>query len=141
VPSVFGDGGKLHQVVINLVTNAAHAIGDAMGSITVELAAMETERTVRLTVIDTGCGMDEAVMARIYEPFFTTKGVGKGTGLGLSVVHGIVASHGGRMEVKSRVGAGTSFAVYLPLAAEPAGRACASAATDSSAGAGASAAD
>jgi PAS domain S-box-containing protein len=118
-PSVFGDGGKLHQVIINLVTNAAHAIGEAMGSITVELVALERERAVRLTVIDTGCGMDETVMGRIFEPFFTTKAVGKGTGLGLSVVHGIISSHGGRMEVKSRVGEGTSFAVYLPLAAAP----------------------
>ena len=133
VPNVFGDGGKLHQVVINLVTNAAHAIGDAMGCITVELLALEEERAVRLSVIDTGCGMDERVMARIFEPFFTTKGVGKGTGLGLSVVHGIVSSHGGRMEVKSRVGEGTSFAVYLPLAAESAGQAATSAADAASA--------
>jgi PAS domain S-box-containing protein len=138
VPSVFGDGGKLHQVVINLVTNAAHAIGDAMGSISIELAVLEQERAARLTVVDTGCGMDERVMARIFEPFFTTKGVGQGTGLGLSVVHGIVSSHGGRMEVKSRVGEGTSFAVYLPLAGDPTGQAEADAA---SAGADASAAD
>jgi signal transduction histidine kinase len=128
VPSVFGDAGKLHQVVINLVTNAAHAIGDAMGSISVELAVLEQEHAVRLTVVDTGCGMDETVMARIFEPFFTTKGVGQGTGLGLSVVHGIVSGHGGRLEVKSRVGEGTSFAVYLPLAAEAAGPTEASAA-------------
>jgi PAS domain S-box-containing protein len=126
VPKVFGDGGKLHQVVINLVTNAAHAIGDTMGSITIALETLARERVVRLTVADTGCGMDETVMGRIFEPFFTTKGVGKGTGLGLSVVHGIVSSHGGRMEVKSRVGEGTTFAVYLPLTIEPGGQATAS---------------
>ncbi|HUH86219.1 MAG TPA: ATP-binding protein, partial [Stellaceae bacterium] len=133
VPPVAGDPSQLHQIVINLVVNAAQAIGAAMGTITVRLAldpAMRLAETadgprrpaVRLTVRDTGCGMEEATMRRIFEPFFTTKPVGEGTGLGLSVVHGIVAQHGGRMAVDSRLGEGTVFDVYLPAAAEEADR-------------------
>jgi two-component system, cell cycle sensor histidine kinase and response regulator CckA len=125
VPPVLGDPGQLHQIVLNLVVNAAQAIGGGMGTITV---ATRTERfalplgesiglpvpCVALTVRDSGCGMDEATMQRVFEPFFTTKPVGEGTGLGLSVVQSIVAQHGGRATVKSRVGQGTRFDVYLP---------------------------
>jgi PAS domain S-box-containing protein len=115
VPNFFGDGSQLHQVMVNLVTNAAQAIGMAMGTITVELR-QDRDAGLCLAVSDTGCGMDEATAARIFEPFFTTKDVGQGTGLGLSLVHGIVSSHGGRIKVTSRVGEGTSFEIYLPLA-------------------------
>jgi signal transduction histidine kinase len=115
VPNFFGDSSQLHQVVVNLVTNAAQAIGTAMGTITVELR-QDRDAGLCLAVSDTGCGMDEATAARIFEPFFTTKDVGQGTGLGLSLVHGIVSSHGGRIKVTSRVGEGTSFEVYLPFA-------------------------
>jgi PAS domain S-box-containing protein len=125
VPPLLGDPGQLHQVITNLVTNAAHAIGGKIGTITVEVAAAPGEQitevtkqacaaAIRLSVIDTGCGMDEATLARIYEPFFTTKGVGEGTGLGLSMVHGIVGQHGGCVKVASRVGEGTRFDLYLP---------------------------
>ena len=121
---ILGDVGQLHQVLVNLVTNAAHAIGTRIGRITVCLSSAEAELpeaagarkrpAVQLAVADTGCGMDEATLKRIFEPFFTTKSVGEGTGLGLAVVHGIVASHGGRIEVRSERGKGTRFDVLLP---------------------------
>ena len=118
VPPVMGDAGQLLQIVINLVTNAGQAIAGGLGTITVETAPAPPDplagAAVRLSVSDTGCGMDEATAARLFEPFFTTKPVGEGTGLGLSVVHGIIEQHGGRIAVESRVGAGTRFDVYLP---------------------------
>jgi signal transduction histidine kinase len=116
VPPLLGDPGQIQQVVVNLVTNAAHAIGDKIGSVTVELCA--ADRSITLVVADTGCGMDEATAARIFEPFFTTKEVGRGTGLGLSVVHGIVAEHAGQVRVTSRPGQGSRFVVTLPPAGE-----------------------
>jgi two-component system, cell cycle sensor histidine kinase and response regulator CckA len=126
VPPIFADGGQLQQVVVNLVTNAAQAIGTARGSISLELSAearaVNTSRrgdVVRLRIADTGCGMAKAVLDRIFEPFFTTKPVGEGTGLGLAVVHGIVVGHGGTIDVESRPGKGTTFTILLPIA-EPA---------------------
>ena len=120
VPSFFGDSSQLHQVMINLVTNAAQAIGTAMGTITIELKQLEDDAGVSLAISDTGCGMDDATAARIFEPFFTTKEVGQGTGLGLSLVHGIVSSHGGRIKVSSRIGKGTTFDIHLPLSPQAA---------------------
>jgi signal transduction histidine kinase len=114
VAPVIGDPGQLHQVLVNLIANAAHAIGGKMGWITV---GIEIQReTILLYVEDTGQGMDEATKQRIFDPFFTTKPVGEGTGLGLSVVHGIVAEHGGRIEVKSRLGEGSRFEIVFPAA-------------------------
>jgi two-component system cell cycle sensor histidine kinase/response regulator CckA len=113
VPPIAGDANQLQQVIVNLVTNAAHAIGERHGTITVGLRA--DGAALRLWVADTGCGMDEATKARIFEPFFTTKEVGKGTGLGLAVVHGIIKQHGGRIDVESAPGRGTRFDVVLPL--------------------------
>jgi len=120
VPVIQGDSTQMFQILFNLVTNAVQAIGDQTGTIIVEVAG-EREQTdrpamVRLSVIDDGAGMDDAVRRRIFEPFFTTKPVNKGTGLGLSVVHGIVVSHQGRIEVTSRVGEGTRFDIFLPVA-------------------------
>jgi PAS domain S-box-containing protein len=115
VPPVAGDPNQLHQVIVNLVNNAAQAIGEAMGTITLGLRPEADGTHLRLSVSDTGSGMDEATKARIFEPFFTTKEVGKGTGLGLSVVHGIIKEHGGRIEVESAPGHGTRFDVVLPL--------------------------
>ncbi len=123
---VMADPSQIHQVLMNLCTNAYHAMRDG-GKLTVKLEAIAlTEDAaraippllpgefVRLTVADTGCGMDEKTLERIFEPFFTTKKVGEGTGLGLSVVHGIVVSHGGAITVQSEVGKGSVFEIYLP---------------------------
>jgi PAS domain S-box-containing protein len=115
VPPVTGDPSQLHQVIVNLMTNAAQAIGPAQGRIMVALKPDPGGAALRLSVSDTGCGMDEAMLSRIFEPFFTTKQVGEGTGLGLSVAHGIVKDHGGRIEVQSQPGRGARFDVVLPL--------------------------
>jgi len=126
---------QIHQVLLNLCTNAEHAMRPTGGVLEVRLEAVEVDAVfaaahpelkpgphVRLTVYDTGHGMPPEVLERIYEPFFTTKGVGEGTGMGLSVAHGIVASHGGTMTVVSAPGKSTTFAIYLPCSAGPAVR-------------------
>jgi PAS domain S-box-containing protein len=126
VPSILADEGKIRQVLMNLVTNAAQAIGYAQGVIKVELEVANPSPLaggrdmVRLAVGDTGCGMDETTRQQIFDPFFTTKPVGEGTGLGLSVVHGIVVSHGGMIAVESNPGLGSRFEIYLPIAGDAA---------------------
>jgi PAS domain S-box-containing protein len=117
LPSIRADRSGIRQVVTNLVTNAAAAIGDRLGKITVTLTMAKgvvPKRELCLSIADSGNGMDEATRARIFEPFFTTKQVGEGTGLGLSIVHGIVAAHAGRIEVESEPGKGTCFKIYFP---------------------------
>jgi signal transduction histidine kinase len=123
VPLILADAGQLQQVMVNLVTNARQAIGNDLGTITVEVspASRRSNRRyggdfVRLRVADTGCGMDAETKDRVFEPFFTTKEVGEGTGLGLSVVHGIIADHAGQIKVSSQVGEGTEFIIFLPVA-------------------------
>jgi len=119
--------GQIHQVIVNLATNAGHAIGDKSGAIKVGLDAVTiTSRNadaasnlqpgcyVRLTFADDGCGMDSTTLARIFDPFFTTKKPGQGTGLGLSVVHGIVTNSDGAISVSSQLGKGTSFQLFFP---------------------------
>ena len=127
LPLVAIDPSQLHQIIVNLATNASHAIGDRPGNITIRLASrviaaeecvgtpgLHEGRYVCLTISDDGCGMDRATLERVFDPFFTTKPVGQGTGLGLSVVHGIVNSYDGAISVYSQPGQGTSFLLYFP---------------------------
>ena len=120
VRSVLGNENRLAQVFLNLLTNAAQAIpaGHAdRNEIRLEVRP-EGDRTVVAEVSDTGGGIPDEVRAHLFEPFFTTKAVGAGMGLGLFVCHGIVAGMGGRIEVESRAGAGTTFRLVLPVAPE-----------------------
>ncbi len=127
------DATQIEQLLMNLCTNAWHAMQGSTGQITVSLERVELDEAsatrlglsagapyARLSVRDCGIGMDKATLARIFEPFYTTKLVGKGTGLGLSVVHGIVGAHKGAIAVDSEPGQGTTFHVYLPLVMPPA---------------------
>lgn len=126
-PYVLADAGEIQQVIFNLATNSAHAMGDKGGVLDISLDAFDVDEDfaalnpdlrpgphVRLTVCDSGRGMDAATLEHIFEPFFTTKPQGEGTGLGLAVVHGIVKSHKGMISVHSEVGRGTSIKIYLP---------------------------
>ncbi|ADK83398.1 multi-sensor hybrid histidine kinase [Desulfarculus baarsii DSM 2075] len=134
---VLADPTSLHQVVMNLCTNARQAMLETGGVLTVELDSpiinaedaarydIQQGHFLRLSVSDTGVGMDQATLGRIFEPFFTTKEQGKGTGLGLSVLHGIVKDLGGSIRVYSESGRGSVFQVYLPLLASQAQRAAA----------------
>jgi PAS domain S-box-containing protein len=115
VSAITGDADQLRQVVVNLLTNAVQAIGQAQGSITASLQPAGAD--LRLSVADTGCGMEEAILARVFEPFFSTKPVGEGTGLGLAVAYGIVKAHGGRIEAKSTPGQGSRFDIFIPVPA------------------------
>jgi len=125
---VKADPTQLYQIVTNLCTNAFQALDKQKGILRVTLQRRELEGRERavaagefagpfvvLSVTDNGCGMDSATRERIFEPYFTTKAQGQGTGLGLAVVHGIVESYGGFIEVSSELGQGTSFEVYLPV--------------------------
>ena len=125
---VIGDATQLHQVVMNLCSNAIHAMraggtlrvtletADLSGERTVSHGALAPGRYVRLIVQDTGSGMDDATVSRIFEPFFTTKEVGQGTGLGLSLVYAIVTDSGGAIDVKSAPKQGSAFTIYLTRA-------------------------
>lgn len=126
LPMVEADAGLMEQVLMNLVVNARDAMPRggriAITTSAIELTVLDARDNrdrrpgcfVCLTVSDTGCGMDEETLKQIFDPFFTTKEPGKGTGLGLSTVQGIVAQHKGWVEVKSEVGKGTTFQVFLP---------------------------
>ncbi|MDP4300448.1 two-component system sensor histidine kinase NtrB [Leptothrix discophora] len=127
------DGGRIQidpvqmeQVLLNLVRNAAQAMGDSAGQVRISADHAEpggagrpqagsTDTHLRLRISDTGSGIPPDLLDKIFEPFFTTKPVGEGTGLGLAAVHGIVSSHAGVIEVDSQVGVGTTFSLFLPL--------------------------
>jgi PAS domain S-box-containing protein len=106
-----GDEGQLQQAVIALSTNALDAMPDG-GRLTLRAGAKDGH--VMVEVIDTGIGIPPEHLARIFDPFFTTKELGQGTGLGLAVCYGIVVEHGGRLDVKSTIGSGTTFTIFLP---------------------------
>jgi two-component system NtrC family sensor kinase len=113
LPLIFSDAPQLRQVILNLLTNAAHAIGKD-GRITVTTCT-SGEDAIAVTVADTGCGIPPEDLEKIFDPFFTTKPPGQGTGLGLSICHGIILRLCGRITVDSRVGAGAAFTITLPL--------------------------
>jgi PAS domain S-box-containing protein len=124
---VLADTTQMHQVIMNLCMNAAYAMRETGGILDVRISIRHINHVftlqhpelrsgphVCLIIRDTGCGMEADVVERIFEPYFTTKGVGEGTGMGLAVVHGIIASHSGAITVHSTPGMGTTFAIYLP---------------------------
>jgi PAS domain S-box-containing protein len=124
---VKADPTQIHQVLMNLCTNASHAMSESGGILEVRLANVEVDdpavtlnsdilpgKFLKLTVNDTGCGMPHDVLERIFDPYFTTKEKGLGTGLGLAVVHGILKSYGGTITVESKPGEGSSFNVFIP---------------------------
>ncbi|MBL0713667.1 MAG: response regulator [Desulfosarcina sp.] len=126
---ITADPTQMHQVVMNLATNAAHAMEGDGGRLAITLDDLDQgadgliidgmeghDKVVQLTVRDTGKGIAPAVLGRIFDPYFTTKVKGKGTGMGLAVVHGIVKSYGGEIQVESQPGQGSSFRVFLPVA-------------------------
>jgi PAS domain S-box-containing protein len=129
IPTITGDDSQIRQVVMNLIINAAEAIGDAEGEIKVSLAETEIKakqllkdhlgflipagRYICLEVTDNGCGMDEETRRKIFEPFYTTKFTGRG--LGMSAVLGIIKAHNGALQMESQPGLGTTFKVYLPV--------------------------
>jgi len=126
-PPVLADPTQIHQVIMNIATNAWQALPETGGHISISLRAVEVDATmatqhrelrtgafVRLVIADNGHGMDAKTRERIFEPFFTTKPASKGSGLGLSVVYGIIKSHRGAIVVESELGRGTTFQIYLP---------------------------
>jgi CheY-like chemotaxis protein len=126
--AIFADPTQMHQVVMNLCTNSAHAMGDTSGILKVELhnvdlsvhkAAQYPELNpglyVKLSISDTGHGMDSETLDRIFDPYFTTKEQDKGTGMGLAVVHGIIKGQGGVIRVQSTPGKGTRFDILFPV--------------------------
>jgi len=130
LPPIWIDADQIKQVIMNMIVNAQHAV-EEKGSITISTRhaaeprpsaqSAEPAPMVEISIIDTGCGIPEKNLRRIFDPFFTSKDVGKGTGLGLSVSHGIVEAHGGAIEVQSKVGEGSTFSVFLPLTPPAAG--------------------
>lgn len=130
VDPVLADPVQIHQVIMNLCTNASHALEPRGGVLTVSIGKADVPQEIfqrnrdllpgdylQMSVSDTGCGMNQEVMASIFDPYFTTKPPGHGTGLGLSVVHGIVKDCGGHITVDSHEGEGTTFTIYLPTVA------------------------
>jgi len=131
--SVLADSTEIHQIIMNLGTNAYHAMREKGGTLTVQLDEITADqalcdeipkliarkRYVRLTVTDTGKGMDQQTRMRIFEPYFTTKDQGEGTGLGLAIIHGIITGYHGAISVRSTLGEGASFTLFFPVLEQP----------------------
>jgi two-component system, cell cycle sensor histidine kinase and response regulator CckA len=121
---ILGDPTQIHQIILNLATNAKDAMLQQGGTLKIELKNSpvrsdkdfnsKTEKFVCLAISDSGEGIDKSIMDRIFEPYFTTKGIGKGTGLGLAVVHGNIKNHRGTITVESEKGKGTKFTILFP---------------------------
>ena len=125
---IFGVPTQIQQILMNLCTNAFHAMGDTGGRLDISLKEIDLRREditpephidtvtfVQLSVGDSGAGMTQQVKDKIFDPYFSNKGVGKGTGMGLSIVHGIIKSYGGFITLSSESGKGTVFHVFLPV--------------------------
>ncbi|MFZ6645308.1 ATP-binding protein [Undibacterium sp. TJN25] len=113
IPDIECLPSQINQVIMNLVVNASHAIGNERGTIRIRTTVQDD--TVSLEVSDTGCGIPKELVSRIFDPFFTTKPIGKGTGLGLSLSYGIVKKHNGQILVSSEAGKGSVFTIVLPI--------------------------
>jgi len=125
------DSTKIHQVIVNIVTNASHAIGNNKGTIKIKMNEIDTRNEklldsikgvsgnyCKLSISDTGCGIEKEIVNKIFDPFFTTKEQGEGTGLGLSVAHGIIREHNGFIFVDSEINEGSTFTIFLPIVEE-----------------------
>lgn len=116
---IYADGQKLQEVLLNLLLNAAQAMPNEVGRITITAVKDKRAKQVEIMVKDSGSGIIEEHLEHIFDPFFSTKEVGYGTGLGLSVAHGVVERHGGTLTVKSKLGEGSVFTIRLPLSFDP----------------------
>ncbi|MFN9067252.1 MAG: ATP-binding protein, partial [Bdellovibrionales bacterium] len=118
VPKIYGYASQINQVLMNILSNAVHAI-EGQGQLWLTTQHLKDlklkEGKVQISIQDSGQGMSQTVMEKIFDPFFTTKKVGQGTGLGLSISYGIIDNHGGEIQVKSEVGVGTEFVIVLPV--------------------------
>ncbi len=131
LPAIKADASQIHQIIMNLATNAVDAIGEKPGRLEISAVPVHLPGSgstlssklppgnyIRLSFQDSGPGIDKAIQSRIFEPFFTTKAQGRGTGMGLAIVHGIMKNHFGEVTVYSEPGKGTAFNLYFPVAAE-----------------------
>ena len=125
---IMGNAVQVHQIIMNLCTNAADAMKDGIGVLEISLEDVRIDTGfsphpvdlrvgdyIKLSISDTGTGISPSVIGHIFDPYFTTKDVGEGTGMGLSIVHGIVENNGGKITVDSNIGKGTTFSIYLPI--------------------------
>jgi signal transduction histidine kinase len=114
LPLVKCNPGEINQVFLNIMMNAVQALKERVNAL-LTIESKVVEQSVVVTIADNGCGMDESVLSRLFEPFYTTKPVGEGTGLGLSIAHKIIEEHAGSLSVESQIGSGTCFKITIPF--------------------------